>query len=171
MQIVNTDLWSHPSDVKVITCCGTLNNRDQLVMGAGAASQAAKRYPELPAKAGKSIRISNLSFSMTTNVFLYGLYEYSSYDDGLRILLLQVKYDWSDKADLGLIGYSLTKLRIWLLSHDFQQMSINFPGVGHGGLPREQVMPLLEWLPENVIIHEYRDVTSGSHRRFVHEVT
>ena len=72
-----------------------------------------------------------------------------------------VKDHWMEKAKLSLIKDSCLDLCDILDSvavvHDSPiRVDLNFPGIGNGGLPREDVLPIIEQLPDNVHVWEYR---------------
>ena len=68
---------------------------------------------------------------------------------------LQTKRHWQDASDLDLIETSLVYLRRWLEDHpSFERVALPLPGCGLGGLRREDVLPVLEALPDGVYVYE-----------------
>lgn len=67
-----------------------------------------------------------------------------------------VKDHWQEDAKLSIIEESAICLDNWLfdMTSDIR-VDLNFPGIGNGKLKREDVLPLLERLPDNVHIWEY----------------
>ncbi len=60
-------------------------------------------------------------------------------------------------VELLLIVFSTRKLLAWCDKHPTARVHLNMPGVGLGGLTREQVLPALERLPDAVTVWAYRD--------------
>ena len=139
MILYKGDMWKHTSSVYVVTTNSYIKQNGELVMGRGAAKEAKERYDRIAFDAGE--KISHLS--------KYGFIYLPQYKVGL----FQVKYHWNADAELSLIDYSVYKLTQFadMLCGD---IVMNFPGIGNGRLPREDVISLLEILPDNVIICE-----------------
>lgn len=164
MRILNQDLWSAKADLVVVTCNGYVKD-GRLVMGRGAAKEAADRYPTLQKRAGERLLFGQ--FSKYRDCFVYGFTPLLSAvgDKEIHIRrivvgLLQVKYHFRDKAELPLIGYSIVKMNNWLENidrvwgkGDIKSIAMNFPGIGYGGLRREEVEPLLRDLDDRVTIY------------------
>lgn len=133
------DLWHYPADLYFVTTNSYITKNKELVMGRGAALQAKNKYPELPKVAATTIQ----------HLGYYGLRIFPQW----KIGLFQVKYNWSNPAQLRLIRNSANDL------FDFAQwfygiIVLNFPGIGNGQLNRADVLPLIEILPDNVIVCE-----------------
>ena len=140
MKIAKEDLWL-PADMWIVTTNSTLTKSGALVMGKGAALQAKQRFPYIDDICGCQIKQEGLVLKT------YGL---------LVILpnfgIFQVKKHWSERASLDLIRRSATDLRYLAQDAPYYKFRMNFPGIGAGGLTRDQVEPLLQDLPDNVII-------------------
>jgi hypothetical protein len=72
-----------------------------------------------------------------------------------RVGAFQVKRHYRQPASLELIRRSAAALRAWCAAHPDAQVCLNFPGIGNGRLCREDVLPILMQLPEQVVIWEY----------------
>lgn len=72
----------------------------------------------------------------------------------IRIGIFQVKYHWGKPAVMDLIEYSVGRLCEMLCESPMSgwSVSLNFPGIGNGGLEKEVVMPLVQRLPDNVTV-------------------
>jgi len=134
-----------PKSVRIFTTNSFVKKDRSLVMGRGNAKEISSIYPELPKKLGKVI--DHL-----------GEYYYLEYEiEQGKFAAFQVKYHWFDEADLGLIQKSTdllkyqARLNICCLTYH-----LPFPGIGNGKLSREDVLPILEELPSNVVVHELR---------------
>jgi hypothetical protein len=127
----------------------------ELVMGAGAAKQAAQLYPALPRLAGLAMR-SNLRGQDD-----YGF----CFIPGTRFALFQSKTDPFQPSTLELIGKSIKRM-IYVVDNkkvskrhvfdikssglvEFGHLHIPLPGTGLGGLQADHVLELFEkLLPE-----------------------
>lgn len=129
--------------VYIVTTNSYIRREGSLVMGRGAALEATKRIPGIDREAGKII----------PHLGTYGLAIVrtpTDYRAGFG--LFQVKYMFSDPADLELIKYSADMLTTLATREKKCQFRMNYPGIGFGHLTREDVEPLLSELPDNVTI-------------------
>jgi hypothetical protein len=114
-------------------------------MGRGIALQAKERYPDLPYVFGKALDELHPEID-DSHVGRIG------YFDDVPIWWFMVKHHWREDADLKIIEESCFRLK-----HGFGplgRVDLNFPGIGNGRLKREDVLPLLEDLPDNVHVWE-----------------
>ncbi|MCP4425076.1 MAG: hypothetical protein GY803_11320 [Chloroflexi bacterium] len=70
-------------------------------------------------------------------------------------LRLVVKRHYSQPASLELIRRSTVMLCAWCADHPDAQIALNFPGIGNGRLRREDVLPIVNQLPDQIAIWEY----------------
>lgn len=119
-----------------------------VVMGRGIALEAKTRYPQLPYDFGKQLD----RFPHLQSIGLIGRY------DDVPIYYFMVKAHWAEKASLDIIKRSVEAMEYWGDIGDLyqQRIDLNFPGIGNGGLAREEVLPLLQCLPDNVHIWEFK---------------
>lgn len=68
--------------------------------------------------------------------------------------VFQVKRHFKDPADLDLIAQSAYILSYMLRHIHYDEVRMNFPGIGYGGLTYEEVLPKLECLPDNVVLYK-----------------
>ena len=67
-----------------------------------------------------------------------------------------VKSHWKEPARLDIIEQSCKVLSYFLAKYpEISRVDLNFPGIGNGKLKREDVLPLIEQLPDNVHVWEY----------------
>ena len=119
-----------------------------LVMGRGAAKQMAERWSFVPRIAGHMIQ-RNVGHLGKYGVMLIP----KELTDDVTLGLFQVKYGWMEDADLELIEYSVDVLCSMTVIRR-NPIALNFPGIGNGKLKREDVLPIVDILPENVHIFE-----------------
>lgn len=140
------NMWSVLREVHhfLITTNSTVKANGELVMGAGIAKQARDNYPGLAAMFGGTLQLWYPDGKA-------GCVLYADNTFGM----FQVKYDWKQPADLDLIQYSTDQLKEHALKAPHQRFALNFPGIACGGLPYEQVKPIVDALPDNVQIWTY----------------
>lgn len=124
-----------------------------VVMGRGIAKEAATRFPKLPYHFGECLDVAD-RFHSVPRVGTIGRYPN---DTGrlTKIGFFMVKDHWAEAAKLSIIQESVDILvkDAWAEVHD--RIDLNFPGIGNGKLKREDVLPILEALPNNVHVWEY----------------
>ncbi|MCI0446615.1 hypothetical protein L0152_25850 [bacterium] len=140
MKIIYSNLWDSDCDIKAVTTNSFVRRDGSLVMGRGAALQAAQGFPELPYVAGQKVlwRSGHLS--------RYGWL----YLPELNIGLFQVKRHWKDNAELRLIKRATEDLCEFMQRHSDISVALNFPGIGNGRLSFDLVKPIVESLPDRV---------------------
>ncbi len=152
------DMWSvyDNTDLFVITTNATIKRNGALVMGRGIARQARDRFLGLDAALGKHILsvCGNPSTRLRTGQGQYGLLVSPRWPKA-GLGAFQVKGHYSQPASLALIRHSVDALCAWCVAHPNALVALNFPGIGNGRLCREDVLPILMQLPEQVVIWEY----------------
>jgi len=136
------DMWDVLDDVDyfLITTNSTLRKDGALVMGAGIARQCRDAYPGVDKQMGRAVS------EICSSGGFYGVIL------GTKLGMFQVKYHWASKADLNLITASTILLHETARANPHKTFALNFPGIGNGGLPVEQVKPIVDTLPENIQI-------------------
>jgi len=139
------DMWSVLSEVDyyLVTTNSTINKNGSLVMGAGIAKQAKCLFPGIDKDAG--IAVSEFPYPRK-----YGLLMSDT-----KIGLFQVKYHWSEKANLNLIRFSTGMLMQHIKDNPGKTYALNYPGIGFGGLSVYEVKPVIGVLPNNIQIWSY----------------
>jgi len=162
MRVVYEDLWARPANY-IVTTNGVLRANGSLVMGTGAALEAVIREPGLDLAAGRAIR-ERCQMQDRRGNYIYGFLPLSQ--PGVDLFgIFQVKFHWRERGDLGLIARSAAGLAEVAGSMPGADFRLNFPGIGKGGLRREDVEPLLQGLPDNV----YICVNNARHRKLIRQ--
>jgi hypothetical protein len=144
------------ADLFVITTNGTIKRNGALVMGRGIARQARDKFLGLDLVLGKRIAgcCDNSSTALRADKGGYGLLVSPRWPEA-KLGVFQVKRRFNDTADLELVQFSVTKLRAWCVTHPGAIVHMDFPGIGNGRLCREDVLPIVMQLPDQVSIWEY----------------
>lgn len=147
------DMWTayEPADLFLVTTNATIRRDGTLVMGRGIAQQARDRFPGLDKALGRQI------LHICGNQGEYGL-SVSPRWPVAKLGAFQVKRHYSQPGSPKLIRRSTTALCIWCAKHPNAQVHLNFPGIGNGRLRRDDVLPIVIQLPEQVTIWEFLPV-------------
>lgn len=143
MLIRKGDMWTiwQEADLFCITTNSYIRSDGALVMGRGIALQTKQRFPGVEFALGKRIR----------HLGLYGLLVSEKWP-AAKLAAFQVKRHFAHAAELDIIRHSAAMLAEWAEAHPQAQVHLNFPGIGYGRLEYDQVLPIIETLPENVSI-------------------
>lgn len=138
------DMWSaFGKGIFAITTNPIVRKDGAVVMGAGIALEAKTRYPSLPYDFAKQLAKG------------YHEIGYIGTYDEVFVWWFMVKEHWIAPANPDIIKKSVHRL----VQHseaigNRQRIDLNFPGIGNGKLRREDVLPLIARLPDNVHIWE-----------------
>jgi len=152
MRVVTGDLWSELglAELLLVTTNAVVTQDGRLVMGRGAAREARDRFAGLDRDLGEVIR--SMASPIEQHLVQYGVaLARGTYHPITRLGAFQVKAHWQDAASPELIAYSCGRLAA--IADRYHRIALNFPGIGAGGLPAEQVTPLLLVLPDHVLIY------------------
>jgi hypothetical protein len=138
MRELRGNLWELPADWRCITTNGYVRTDGACVMGRGCAREAKQRFPQLPYQLGALLRQPG---GNRLHVFP---------EHGL--LTFPVKHAWMEPADPALIATSAAQLTDFAALQPDKTFLLPRPGCGNGQLTWEQVRPLLEGLPDNVMV-------------------
>lgn len=159
MKLVKGNLWDSKDDVILVTGNSYIRKDGGLVMGRGAAKELLDSYPYLQQNFGEQITNSCGSMGKYGLLFKSIVY-YLFVPERKKVVktygVFQVKYHFRADAELELIQYSTDMLTKCSLPGDVT-FSMNFPGIGWGRLKREDVLPILQKLPDCVTIYEYEE--------------
>jgi hypothetical protein len=146
------DMWSvfGKSDLFLITTNPIVRKDGAIVMGRGIASQARDRFPDLPYHFAGRLGVLNGLFG-EGQCLVDSIGEYENQLVGF----FMVKDHWAEDAKLPIITRSVQELMDWLSDEPFTRVDLNFPGIGNGKLKREDVLPVIEQLPDNVHVWEF----------------
>ena len=138
MKLCTGNMWTifDTTDHFIFTGNAFIRKDGALVMGRGIAREVRDRHPGQDLYFGGRI----------THLQPYHLIL------GDHFGVFQVKHHFSDTADLGLIGHSVIVLAKAAKDAPTERFDMNFPGIGNGHLAYNDVLPLLENLPDNVHI-------------------
>lgn len=133
--------WERP-DVYVFTGNPIRRKDGAVVMGRGAAKEVRDNYPTVPYAIGEYLKARPYANLALANV-----------GPEQDIIWFKVKHHWRADADLALIYDSAYALGLIARLSEETTYHMNFPGVGNGRLRYEDVLPILEKLPDNVLIY------------------
>lgn len=155
MQLARGDMWSafEDADLFLITTNSVVNRHGALVMGAGIVRQARERYPGLDAALGSAVLQAGDRYGLLVSPRWFIPPDGSG--PTAKLGAFQTKVHWREDSSPELIAFSTGKLLAWCREHPAAQVHLNLPGVGLGGLSREQVLPVLASLPDSVTVWEY----------------
>ena len=139
MKLETGNMWSI-FDLKeyfLVTTNSYIRKDGALVMGRGIAKQLADKIPSIPWDFADKIKhLGNYGIVVTAG----------------RIGAFQVKKHFANDAEFPLITSSTYDLHRWAESLPKRRFDLNFPGIGNGHLDYNEVLPLLQGLPDNVHI-------------------
>lgn len=141
-------MWSafDGADLFLITTNSQKKVGGRLVMGAGIAKEANERFPGLDL----------LLASRIPNLGVYGLLVSENWPER-KFGAFQTKIAYKDESPLWLIHYSALMLDKFIRDNPVMNVHLNFPGVGLGRLDKEHVLPLIDFLPDNVHVWQYKE--------------
>lgn len=131
-----------PNSLAIITTNAIVKNNGALVMGAGIAKTVRDSYPGIDRQFGSWIKHNMDSDKV------YGFL----FNPDEDIAIFQVKKHYADNADLGLIEHSTNMLKAVALEYPDSTFHLNYPGIGNGKLSIGDVQPIIERLPDNVVV-------------------
>ena len=143
------NMWNmyEEADHFFITTNSYVKTNGCAVLGRGIALEAKNQYPTLSRKAGNAIEAycgHHGSYGILPNVLG-------------KIGLFQVKYGWSEAAQINLIIKSTNELGTLLRNNpDIKKVALNMPGIGNGKLNIRNVLPIVEILPDSVHIWTFK---------------
>jgi hypothetical protein len=153
MKLQRGNIFAHQTDILLVTTNSVINKQGKLVMGRGAAKMLSLTIPPSQENLAYLVRVALEKSSDG----LYGVVIYSSQIKGLCRAgygAFQVKDKWWEDARLSIIEYSTQLLCELATMRPSMKFSLNFPGIGNGRLKREDVLPIIEGLPDNVTVWE-----------------
>ncbi|GAA6622782.1 hypothetical protein [Scytonema sp. NUACC26] len=139
MKLQIGNLWDAKADVYLATTNAVLNNREELVMGAGSALEMKQRYPDAPQLFGQVIRGLKVPYGV---IIL----------EQLGIGAFQTKDHYKHGSDLTIIERSTEYLANWCVVNPNKFVALPAPGIGYGGLTYKQIRPIIKYLPDTVTV-------------------
>lgn len=127
----------------VVPTNGKVNSRNEAVMGAGVAKEAARRFPHIPRELGRLLMDHGNVVQRFTDL---------NYFEPFDLITFPTKGNWDDKSDLDLMRRSCRLLRpMAQAAHGLVVMPR--VGAGLGRLPWSEVRAMLEAeLPEDKFV-------------------
>lgn len=150
MKLAVGNLFSSHDDYIFVTTNSFVKKNGNLVMGRGAALELARLRPDVPSIFGGAV------LHLCGNLGKYGVFWSLIRYDAVSPFYgaFQVKYNWYENADLELIRFSTEELNRHVQGVlEGSTISVNFPGIGNGNLKYEDVLPIIEILPDNVTFY------------------
>lgn len=146
------DLWAAPAGefTWIVTTNGVIC-RGMLVMGGGAALQAANKFEGLRTSAANIIRTTG-EYNAVLKTWEYGYVSVLPASETGGVALFQTKLHYSGDSSIELIKKSTAMLDAVARQNSANLYRMNFPGIGLGRLDKSQVQPIIDVLPENVTV-------------------
>lgn len=144
--VLNSGKISYPlsSDTKHIylfTANSVVTSNGKLVMGAGVAKAVRDTYKGIDTLFGSKI--------VHMDVFCLQFVEWN----GVWIGAFQTKIDWREASPLNVVQSSINMLTSVANKRPNHTFHLPCPAVNHGGRRIEDILPMLESLPDNVIVY------------------
>ena len=131
------------NEVVFFTSNSTLNNKGELVMGAGNALAMKEAYPQAPKMFADMVKLYPSRRIHITNPSLCG---------GM-IGSFQTKIHWRNPTPLNILMESIRQLNIISMLYTKITYHLPCPAINHGGMKEEDVLKLLDELPNNVLVY------------------
>ena len=155
-------------DCTFVTTNAAVKNNGELVMGRGFAKSIATQHPEVPRAAGRAIKkqqnmvadvekrygiqhVNYLSYGIIPDVYIERHEDYYTKSIGL----FQVKYHWSQPADIDLVKKSVKQLADYARIFEYMDYAVNYPAIGNGRLAKQLIEPIINTLPDNVHVWQF----------------
>lgn len=142
------DMLAHldECDYAYITTNSMVKKDGCLVMGRGIAKQVRDNFKGIDKAFGDAIT------GQKKHMKEYCLISNHDYP---QIRAFQVKFHWFGEADMDLITNSTNELSTYASEFYEQKIFLNLPGVGNGKLNAEDILPIVEQLPDNVTVWSF----------------
>jgi len=137
--------WELP-DIYLFTGNNYITKNGKLVMGRGAALACRDLFEGCD----KQFALKILTSKHTPNYYV----EFIELAPNKLLGVFQVKHNFADNADIELIKKSTNRLAYIAAQKPNIIFHMNFPGIGYGGLPLNRVLPIVDNLPNNIILYK-----------------
>lgn len=129
------------NNIYMFTANSVINGSGKLIMGRGCAKTVRDTYQG----------IDKLFGDVIDNMSKFGV-KFVKHNIQ-RIGAFQTKYNWQDPSPLELVEYSVFKLTNVASARPEYTFHLPFPAISNGGQSVSDVLPLLQCLPDNVIVY------------------
>lgn len=129
------------NNIYMFTANSVVNGSGKLIMGRGCAKTARDTY----------LGIDKLFGDVIDNTSKFGV-KFVKHDSQW-IGAFQTKYNWQDPSPLGLVEYSVFKLAKIASVRPEYTFHLPFPAISNGEQSVSDALPLLQYLPDNVIVY------------------
>lgn len=137
--------WEFP-DIYLFSGNNYITKNGKLVMGRGAALACRDLFEDCD----KQFALKILASKHTPNYYV----EFIELAARKLLGVFQVKHNFADKADINLIKKSTERLNYIATQKPNITFHMNFPGIGYGGLSFNRVLPIVDNLPNNIILYK-----------------
>ena len=139
------DAWDK-ADLFLITTNAIIKADGELVMGRGMALEARNRDLQIAIYFGRALADFYSLDHTDYGLIVPDMWPYRK--EGM----FQTKNHYGVKASIEIIQMSTNMLIAWCKTHADRQVHLNYPGIGHGGLSKKIVEPIITELPNTVTI-------------------
>lgn len=119
-----------------------VKNDGKLVMGRGNTKALANAHPNAAAYFGKQVKNGHKVYTGQVGMDLGQVGGFT------------VKDHWKEPAQLKLLVQSTNELHALAMKYPMWTFHLPMPAVGLGGMPRHEVVSVIEILPDNVLVYE-----------------
>lgn len=145
MRLKNGNLYTEENfnyyDYVGFTANNVITSKGKLVMGAGNAKQVRDMFSGIDSRFAEILQHRKEDYLMCL-------------DKETRVFAFQTKRHFKHNSPIELVEASCRKLK-GIAERTGKLFAIPFPGINHGKLLREDVLKILEDLPDNVHVWEY----------------
>jgi len=146
-----TEFDNYTYQAIVCTTNNVLNNKDELILGAGIALEFKKQFTFLPRELGKRLIKLNAVYPSKYNPVLI-ITILNKKLIPFHIFTFPTKYHWKDQSDMKLIENSAQKLLELCDIMGLEKILMTRPGCGNGGLKWEDVKPVISFLDDRFVV-------------------
>lgn len=139
MKEIIGNIWEQEFDYLCLPTNKMWDRNGNAILGAGLAKQVKERFPGVEKDMGEVLRY-NEEHLINQDVFII---PQKYWKWGKQIIAFSTKYDWKEKSSLFLIKESAIQLEKMIRENKEKIFMLAFPGVGMGGLTKEEVRKVI----------------------------
>lgn len=129
------------NNIYMFTANSVVNGSGKLVMGRGCAKTVRDTY----------LGIDKLFGDVIDDMGKFGV-KFVKHNNQW-IGAFQTKYNWQEPSPIGLVEYSVLKLTKVASARPEYTFHLPFPAISNGGQSVDDVLPIVQVLPDNVIVY------------------